>query len=177
MKIFLDTADCEEIRTLQPTGMIDGVTTNPSLIAKSGRDIKQTIAEICSLVDGPVSAEVTAVELDGMRKEADILTGLAENVTIKVPLTQDGLILCRELSEKGTMVNVTLCFSAAQALLARAAEGGDQDWAAEHSSQRALRQAPLRVEPTGKPHTVDDRIFCTESRDSADAVSGVNPPP
>lgn len=118
MKIFLDTADCDEIRALLSTGMIDGVTTNPSLIAKSGRDIKQTIAEICGLVDGPVSAEVTATELDGMRAEAKVLTALAENVTIKVPLTQDGLILCRELSENGTMVNVTLCFSAAQALLA-----------------------------------------------------------
>ena len=118
MKIFLDTADTDEIRALLPTGMIDGVTTNPSLIAKSGRDIKQAIAEICTLIDGPVSAEVTATELDGMRKEAAVLTGLAQNVTIKVPLTEDGLILCRELSDKGTMVNVTLCFSAGQALLA-----------------------------------------------------------
>ena len=118
MKIFLDTADCDEIRALLPTGMIDGVTTNPSLIAKSGRDIKQTIAEICGLVDGPVSAEVTAIELNGMREEAQILTGLAKNVTIKVPLTQDGLTLCRELADQGIMVNVTLCFSAAQALLA-----------------------------------------------------------
>lgn len=118
MKIFLDTANCDEIRTLLPTGMIDGVTTNPSLIAKSGQDIKQTITEICALVNGPVSAEVTAVDLDGMRKEAKILSGLAKNVAIKVPLTQDGLILCRELSSKGKMVNVTLCFSAAQAMLA-----------------------------------------------------------
>ena len=110
MKIFLDTADCDEIRALLlPTGMIDGVTTNPSLIAKSGRDIKQTIAEICGLVDGPVSAEVTAIELTGMREEAKILTGLAKNVTIKVPLTQDGLTLCRELADQGIMVNVTNC--------------------------------------------------------------------
>ena len=118
MKIFLDTANCDEIKALLPTGMVDGVTTNPSLIAKSGRDIKQTIAEICALVKGPVSAEVTAVELNGMRKEADVLLGLGENVAIKVPLTTDGLTLCRELSDKGIMVNVTLCFSAAQALLA-----------------------------------------------------------
>ena len=118
MKIFLDTANCDEIKALLPTGMVDGVTTNPSLIAKSGRDIKQTISEICALVDGPVSAEVTAVELSGMREEAKVLSGLGKNVTIKVPLTTDGLILCRELSDKGIMVNVTLCFSAAQALLA-----------------------------------------------------------
>jgi transaldolase len=118
MKIFLDTANCDEIKALLPTGMIDGVTTNPSLIAKSGRDFKKTIAEICALVDGPVSAEVTAVELRIMRKEAEILSGLGKNVAIKVPLTTDGLILCRELSGKGIMVNVTLCFSAAQALLA-----------------------------------------------------------
>ena len=118
MKIFLDTANYDEIKALLPTGMVDGVTTNPSLIAKSGRDIKQTIAEICALVDGPVSAEVTAVELSSMRKEAEVLSGLGKNVTIKVPLTTDGLILCRELSDKGIMVNVTLCFSAAQALLA-----------------------------------------------------------
>ena len=118
MKIFLDTANCDEIKALLPTGMVDGVTTNPSLIAKSGRDIKQTIAEICALVDGPVSAEVTAIELSGMREEAKVLSELGKNVTIKVPLTTDGLILCRELSDKGIMVNVTLCFSAAQALLA-----------------------------------------------------------
>lgn len=118
MKVFLDTANCDEIKAFLPTGMVDGVTTNPSLIAKSGRDIKETISEICALVDGPVSAEVTAVELNSMRQEADVLCGLAKNVAIKVPLTTDGLILCRELSEKGTMVNVTLCFSAAQALLA-----------------------------------------------------------
>ena len=85
MKIFLDTANCDEIKALLPTGMVDGVTTNPSLIAKSGRDIKQTIAEICTLVDGPVSAEVTAIELSGMREEAKVLSGLGKNVTIKVP--------------------------------------------------------------------------------------------
>lgn len=118
MKIFLDTADLSQIEQLKPTGMIDGVTTNPSLIAKSGRDIKQTIADIAELIPGPLSAEVTATDLETMRKEADVLSAIASNVAVKVPLTSEGLILCRELSEKGIMVNVTLCFTAAQALLA-----------------------------------------------------------
>jgi len=98
--------------------MIDGVTTNPSLIAKSGGDIKQTIAKICDLVDGPVSAEVTATDVDTMMAEADVLSAIAPQVAVKVPLTKEGLIVCRRLSERDIMVNVTLCFSAGQALLA-----------------------------------------------------------
>ena len=118
MKIFLDTADIAQIEALLDTGMIDGVTTNPSLIAKSGGDIKQTIAKICDLVDGPVSAEVTATDVDTMMAEADVLSAIATQVAVKVPLTKEGLIVCRRLSERDIMVNVTLCFSAGQALLA-----------------------------------------------------------
>lgn len=118
MKIFLDTADIDEIRTLNETGMVDGVTTNPSLIAKAGRNILDTTAEICALVDGPVSAEVTATDYETMLKEGEKLAAIAENVTVKVPLTIDGLRVCKHLSDNGTMVNVTLCFSAAQALMA-----------------------------------------------------------
>jgi transaldolase len=118
MKIFLDTADIEQIEALLDTGMIDGVTTNPSLIAKSGGDIKQTIAKICDLVDGPVSAEVTATDIDTMMAEAEVLSAIAPQVAVKVPLTKEGLIVCRRLSKRDIMVNVTLCFSAGQALLA-----------------------------------------------------------
>jgi len=118
MKIFLDTADIAQIEALLDTGMIDGVTTNPSLIAKSGGDIKHTIAKICDLVDGPVSAEVTAKDIDIMMAEADVLSAIAPQVAVKVPLTKEGLIVCRRLSERDIMVNVTLCFSAGQALLA-----------------------------------------------------------
>ncbi len=118
MKFFIDTAVIEEIRDLNDTGMVDGVTTNPSLIAKSGRDFKEVIAEICDLVEGPVSAEVAALEADKMIAEGRTLASIAKNVAIKVPLTWDGLKACRVLSSEGTMVNVTLCFSANQALLA-----------------------------------------------------------
>jgi transaldolase len=118
MKFFVDTADVAEIRDLAATGLLDGVTTNPSLIAKSGRDFKETIAEICAVVPGPVSAEVAATDYAGMMKEAEVLRKIARNVTIKVPLTIDGLKACRALTRDGTMVNVTLCFSANQALLA-----------------------------------------------------------
>ena len=118
MKIFLDTADIAQIEALLDTGMIDGVTTNPSLIAKSGGDIKQTIAKICDLVGGPVSAEVTAKDIDTMMAEADVLSAIAPQVAVKVPLTKEGLIVCRRLSQRDIMVNVTLCFSAGQALLA-----------------------------------------------------------
>ncbi len=118
MKFFIDTAVIDEIRELKDTGMVDGVTTNPSLIAKSGRDFKEVIAEICELVDGPVSAEVAALESDKMIAEGRTLSRIAKNVAIKVPLTWDGLKACRVLSNEGTMVNVTLCFSANQALLA-----------------------------------------------------------
>ncbi len=118
MKFFVDTADIGEIRELAATGLLDGVTTNPSLIAKAGRPIKQAIAEICEVVEGPVSAEVAATDFDGMMDEASKLVPIANNVTIKVPLTWDGLKACRALSQRGTKVNVTLCFSANQALLA-----------------------------------------------------------
>lgn len=118
MKLFLDTADINEITDLNKTGMVDGITTNPSLIAKSGRNIIQTIEEICGIVSGPVSAEVTATDYDGMMREGARLAEIASNVTVKLPLTVDGLRACATLSEDNIMVNVTLCFSAAQALLA-----------------------------------------------------------
>jgi len=118
MKFFIDTADVEEIRKLAKTGMVDGVTTNPTLIAKSGRKIMDVIAEICDIVPGPISAEVTATETEGMLKEGRKLAAIAKNVAVKLPLTVDGLTACRTLRDEGTMVNVTLCFSPAQALLA-----------------------------------------------------------
>ncbi len=118
MKFFVDTADVAEIREMADLGLLDGVTTNPSLIAKSGRKISEVIEEICAIVPGPVSAEVTATDHDGMMREAKILSAIAENVCIKVPLTPDGLKSCRKLTSDGRMVNVTLCFSANQALLA-----------------------------------------------------------
>lgn len=118
MKFFADTADVDEIRGLAVTGLLDGVTTNPSLIHKSGRDFVEVVREIAGVCSGPVSAEVVALDYDGMMAQAEKLRGIADNVTIKVPLTQDGLKACRALSSDGTMVNVTLCFSAAQALLA-----------------------------------------------------------
>jgi transaldolase len=118
MKFFADTADVNEIRDLAATGLLDGVTTNPSLVAKSGRDFKDVIAEICSIVEGPVSAEVAALDADTMVNEGRKLAKIAKNVTVKVPLTLDGLKACRTLAQGGTMVNVTLCFSANQALLA-----------------------------------------------------------
>ena len=118
MKFFVDTADVEEIREFAATGMLDGVTTNPSLVAQSGRDFFEVLAEICALVEGPVSAEVTATETDGMLAEGRKLAEVAPNVTVKVPLTWDGLKACRSLTQGGIKVNVTLCFSAAQAILA-----------------------------------------------------------
>jgi len=118
MKFFVDTAEINEIKELAATGLLDGVTTNPSLVAKSGRDFKEVIAEICNIVEGPVSAEVTALDADTMITEGRKLAKIAKNVTVKVPLTLDGLKACRTLSQAGTMVNVTLCFSANQALLA-----------------------------------------------------------
>ncbi len=118
MKFFVDTSDVSEIRELAETGLLDGVTTNPSLIAKSGRDFKEVVAEICEIVPGPVSAEVAATQADQMIKEGRELAKIAKNVTIKVPLTWDGLKACKVISGEGTMVNVTLCFSANQALLA-----------------------------------------------------------
>ena len=118
MKFFVDTADTNEIRDLAATGLLDGVTTNPSLIHKSGRKFLEVVEEICGLVDGPVSAEVVAMDHATMMKEAAVLRKIAGNVCIKVPLTVDGLKTCKALSEDGCMVNVTLCFSGNQALLA-----------------------------------------------------------
>ena len=118
MRFFIDTADVEAIRDLAATGLVDGVTTNPSLVAKSGRDFIEVLGEICALVPGPVSAEVTATETQAMLAEARLLAQVAENVVVKVPLTPDGLKACRALTDEGTQVNVTLCFSAAQAILA-----------------------------------------------------------
>jgi transaldolase len=118
MKFFIDTADVAEIRDLAATGLVDGVTTNPSLIAKSGRNFIEVIEEVCSIIPGPVSAEVAATTVGGMLAEAAKLVPIAPNVTIKVPLTWDGLKATKQLSADGVKVNVTLCFSAAQALLA-----------------------------------------------------------
>lgn len=118
MKFFVDTADTREIAELAETGLLDGVTTNPSLIHKSGRDFMEVTREICDLVDGPVSAEVVALDHAEMMREAEVLRKIADNVCIKVPLTIDGLKTCKKLTSDGTKVNVTLCFSANQALLA-----------------------------------------------------------
>ena len=118
MKFFADTAEIADIKDLAAIGLLDGVTTNPSLIAKSGRDFKEVTKEICGIVDGPVSAEVVAPDYDGMMREAAILRKIADNVCIKVPLRLDGLKACKALTGDGSMVNVTLCFSANQALLA-----------------------------------------------------------
>ena len=118
MNPFLDTADTAVLRTLAATGLVDGVTTNPSLIAKIGRPMREVIAEICDLVEGPVSAEVAASEVEGMLAEGRALADIAPNVVVKLPLTKDGLIATRVLSEEGVQTNVTLCFSANQALLA-----------------------------------------------------------
>ncbi|WP_242124844.1 fructose-6-phosphate aldolase [Sphingobium sp. Sx8-8] len=118
MKFFVDTADTNEIRDLAATGLLDGVTTNPSLIHKSGRKFLEVVEEICGIVEGPVSAEVVALDHETMMKEAAVLRKIADNVCIKVPLTIDGLKTCKALTSDGVMVNVTLCFSANQALLA-----------------------------------------------------------
>ena len=118
MKFFADTAEIDDIKELASTGLLDGVTTNPSLIAKSGRDFMEVTREICGLTNGPVSAEVVALDHETMMKEAEVLRKIADNVCIKVPLTIDGLKTCNALTLDGTMVNVTLCFSANQALLA-----------------------------------------------------------
>lgn len=118
MKFFVDTAEINEIRELAATGLLDGVTTNPSLIMKSGRAIMDVTREICAIVDGPVSAEVTATDYGGMIRQADILSKIADNICIKLPLTLEGLKACKALTSDGRMTNVTLCFSANQALLA-----------------------------------------------------------
>jgi transaldolase len=118
MKFFADTAEIAEIRELADTGLLDGVTTNPSLIHKSGRDFLEVVREIASVVPGPVSAEVVALDYEGMMREAEVLRRIADNIAIKVPLTPAGLKACKSLTSDGSMVNVTLCFSSAQALLA-----------------------------------------------------------
>lgn len=118
MKFFADTADTAEIRDLADAGLLDGVTTNPSLIHKAGRNFLEVVAEICEIVDGPVSAEVVALDYETMMREAEVIRKIADNIAVKVPLTIDGLKTCKALTDDGTMVNVTLCFSANQALLA-----------------------------------------------------------
>ncbi len=118
MKFFIDSAEITEIQEIAAYGLLDGVTTNPSLIAKSGRDFKEVVAEICALVSGPVSAEVAATDYENMVREGEILAKIAKNVCIKLPLTLDGLKACKYFSKKGIQTNVTLCFSAAQAILA-----------------------------------------------------------
>lgn len=118
MKFFVDTAEVADIKELNETGLLDGVTTNPSLIAKSGRDFLEVVKEICDIVDGPVSAEVAATDYDGMVAEGEHLAKIADNVVIKLPLTMDGLKACKYFTGKGIKTNVTLCFSANQALLA-----------------------------------------------------------
>ncbi len=118
MKFFVDTADVAEIKSLAESGLLDGVTTNPTLVSKTGKKMRDIIAEICDIIPGPVSAEVAATDYKGMLAEAHVLREIARNVAIKVPLTPDGLRACRKLADDGTMVNVTLCFSAAQAILA-----------------------------------------------------------
>lgn len=118
MRIFLDTAQASDVKLFADTGLIDGITTNPTLIAKSGRKIADAIAELCTLTTGPVSAEAVATDYDGMMAEGRYLAKIAPNVAVKLPLTPDGLRACKTFSDEGTMVNVTLCFSAVQALLA-----------------------------------------------------------
>ncbi len=118
MKFFVDTADVEEIKALADTGLLDGVTTNPSLVKKSGKPFIPLIEEICGIVDGPVSAEVAATDYETMLKEGRKLSEIADNVAVKVPLTKAGLKVCKELTDNDTMVNVTLCFSPGQAILA-----------------------------------------------------------
>src|SRR6185436_6639581 len=117
MKFFVDTADINEIRDLAATGMLDGVTTNPSLVAKSGRDFFEVLKDICAAVPGPVSAEVTATEAPGMIKEGEKLARVADNITIKLPMTWEGLKACRHFTSRNVKTNVTLCFSAEQAIL------------------------------------------------------------
>lgn len=123
MKFFIDTADVKEIREAHSLGILDGVTTNPSLIAKTGRPFRETIEEICSIVQGPVSAEVVSLDTEGMLKEARELAKIADNIVVKIPLIKNGLKAVKRLTEEGIKTNVTLCFSSNQALLAAKAGG------------------------------------------------------
>ena len=143
MKFFVDTAEVSEIKALIPTGLVDGVTTNPSLVAKSGRDFREMIAEVCTLTPGPVSAEVTALETEQMVAEGKSLAKIAANVVVKLPLTLKGIAACKALTDDGVKTNVTLCFSANQALIAAKAgasnsffmvEGGFEGIIYENSS-------------------------------------------
>jgi transaldolase len=118
MQLFLDTANVKEIREMAETGVLDGITTNPSLVAKEGRSFREVLLEIAGLVNGPISAEVVAVDVDGMLKEGRELAAVHKNIVVKVPLTPEGIKACRKLTDEGVRVNVTLCFSANQALLA-----------------------------------------------------------
>ena len=118
MQLFIDSADIVELRAAAASGLVDGVTTNPTLIARSGRKMKEAIAEICSIIPGPVSAEAVATDVDGMLAEGRYLARIASNVVVKLPLTENGLKACRVLADEGVKVNVTLCFSAVQAMLA-----------------------------------------------------------
>ena len=143
MKFFVDTADIKQIEELIPTGFVNGVTTNPSLIAKNGDDMAKTIKAICSIVDGPVSAEVTATDFDTMLQEGEYLASLAKNVAVKVPLTPNGLRTCKTLRDKNIMVNVTLCFTAAQALLAAKAGASEHNeiqmfWATGEAAETVM---------------------------------------
>ncbi len=141
MKFFIDTADLDDIKDLAATGLVDGVTTNPTLIAKSGGKFLDVIKQICEVVPGPVSAEVTATDHKTMLQEGQKLAKLAKNVCVKVPLTVDGLKTCKALSDNGTKVNVTLCFSAAQALLAAKA-GCDLHLALRRAAGRHRQRRP-----------------------------------
>ena len=144
MKFFADTAEIAEIRELAETGLLDGVTTNPSLIHKSGRQFVDVVREIAGVVKGPVSAEVVALDYDGMMREAEILRKIADNITIKVPLTPAGLKACKALTSDGTMVNVTLCFSSAQALLAAKAGATFISPFVSRRRRRSWRRRPAR---------------------------------
>ena len=124
MKFFLDTANLDEIQKANELGLLDGVTTNPSLVSKEGRDFKELLKEICGIVEGPVNAEVVSTETEGMLKEARDLAGLADNIVVKIPLLKDGLKAVKVLTEEGIKTNVTLCFSPIQALMAAKAGAG-----------------------------------------------------
>ena len=169
MKFFVDTADVAAIAELADLGMVDGVTTNPSLILKSGRDIIEVTREICAIVPGPVSAEVVALKADEMIAEGRRLAGIAPNIAVKVPLTWDGLKACRVLSSEGRMVNVTLCFSANQALVAAKAAlalmAGSHCQESEGRSQMSLafalsKGSRVRAVPSSMPGGATAEATC-----------------